>query len=60
MSEKSFIIDFKCTKQDSLYDLALVLIGEVMGDVDQKRMKKQKFETIRQIILDATECEEDI
>jgi hypothetical protein len=58
MSNRDFKMDFKIAKQNALHDWALGLIDEVMSDKDQKRTKKEKFEVIRDIIMDATECEE--
>jgi len=60
VDRRDFKLDFKITKQNALHEWALCLIEEVLNDKDQKRTNKNKFETIRDIILDASECEEDI
>ncbi len=59
-SNRDFKLDFKVAKQNALHDWAIGLIEEILQDKDKKRSKKEKFETIRDVILDATECEEDI
>jgi hypothetical protein len=60
MSSRDFVLDFKIAKQKALHEWALGLIDEVLNDKCQKRTQKEKFEVIRDIILDATECEEEI
>lgn len=60
MEKRSFKTDFKVAKQKALHDWAIALIEEVVNDKDKKRFNKEKFEVIRDIVLDATDCEEEI
>lgn len=60
MEEKSFLLDIKIIKQSALDQWALDMIEGILGDTDQKRPDREKFELIRQVISDATECEEDL
>lgn len=56
--KRDFKLMFKIEKQNALYNWVLVLIREVSED--SKLSDREKFETIREIVMDATECEEDI
>lgn len=56
--KKDFKLMFKIEKQNALHNWALGLIKEVSED--SKLSDREKFETIREIVMDATECEEEI
>lgn len=58
MEKRDFTVDLKMAKQKALHDWAIALIEEVVNDKDKKRFNKEKFEIIRDIVLDAIECEE--
>lgn len=59
MDKRDFRLDFKIAKQKALHEWTLGLISEVMLDTDRKRTPKEKYETIKDIVLEAISEEEE-
>lgn len=55
---ESFKLDLQVAKQNALHDWTLEFVEQVLLDKDKKRTKKEKYDLIKTIILDAIESEE--